>query len=65
MTDLKSIVLAEDNLKDVELTLEAISEHSLTNDVVVVLDGADALDYLYYRGSFKKLCGRKPGGSPV
>ncbi len=53
MSDLKSILLAEDNAKDVELTLEALSEHNLTNDVVVVRDGAEALDYLYYRGKFK------------
>ena len=53
MKDLKSILLAEDNPKDVELTLEALSEHNLANDVVIVRDGAEALDYLYYRGKFK------------
>jgi len=51
-TTLKSILLAEDNPKDVELTLTALEEHNLANDVVVVRDGAEALDYLYRRGSF-------------
>lgn len=53
MTDLKSILLAEDDARDVELTLEALSEHNLANEVVVARDGAEALDYLYYRGRFK------------
>lgn len=49
---LKRILLAEDNPKDVELTLEALEEHNLANDVVVVRNGAEALDYLYRRGEF-------------
>lgn len=53
MNKLKSILLAEDNAKDVELTLAALSEHNLANEVVVVRDGAEALDYLYYRGKFE------------
>lgn len=53
MSDLKSILLAEDNVKDVELTLEALAEHNLANDVVVVHDGAEAVDYLYKRGKFQ------------
>lgn len=52
MNSLKSILLAEDNPKDVELTLEALAEHNLANDVIVANDGADALDYLYRRGKF-------------
>jgi len=51
-TDLKRILLAEDNERDVELTLEALEEHHLANEVVVVRDGEEALDYLYKRGSF-------------
>src|SRR5207244_11475809 len=38
--------------KDVELTLTALDEHNLANEVVVVNDGAEALDYLYRRGKF-------------
>lgn len=53
MNELKSILLAEDNPKDVELTLAALKENNLANDVVVVRDGAEALDYLYARGKFE------------
>lgn len=49
---LKRILLAEDNPKDIELALEALEEHNLANDVVVVRNGAEALDYLYRRGEF-------------
>jgi CheY-like chemotaxis protein len=50
MAELKSILLAEDNPRDVELTLEALAEYNLANEVVVAHDGAEALDYLYRRG---------------
>lgn len=50
MAELKAILLAEDNPKDVELTLEALAEFNLANEVVVVPDGAEALDYLHRRG---------------
>jgi CheY-like chemotaxis protein len=53
MNELKSILLAEDDPRDVELTLEALAEHNLANEVVVVNDGAEALDYLYCRGKFR------------
>jgi len=53
MNDSKSILLAEDNKEDVELIMEALSEHNLENAVVVARDGAEAIDYLYYRGKFK------------
>lgn len=53
MSDFKRILLAEDNAKDVELTLAALEEHNLANEVVVVRDGAETLDYLYRRGKFK------------
>ena len=52
MAELKRILLAEDNEKDVELTLAAMEEHHLANEVVVVTDGAEALDYLCRRGKF-------------
>ncbi len=52
MAELKRILLAEDNPKDVELTLTALDEHNLANEVVVVNDGAEALDYLYRRGKY-------------
>jgi CheY-like chemotaxis protein len=49
---IKSILLAEDNPNDAELTLTALEEHNLANDVVTVGDGAEALDYLFRRGKF-------------
>ncbi|HSY17545.1 MAG TPA: response regulator, partial [Candidatus Acidoferrales bacterium] len=52
MAPLKRILLAEDNAHDVELTLAALEEHNLANEVVVVRDGAEALDYLFHRGQF-------------
>jgi CheY-like chemotaxis protein len=52
MTELRTILLAEDNTRDVELTLEALAEDNLANEVVIVNDGADALDYLHCRGRF-------------
>lgn len=53
MTDLRQILLAEDNVKDVELVLAALKKNNLANEVVVARDGAEALDYLYRRGSFQ------------
>ena len=60
MTELKRILLAEDNPKDVELTLTALDEYHLANEVVVANDGAEALDYLYCRGKFKMRTGNHP-----
>jgi CheY-like chemotaxis protein len=52
MSPLKRILLAEDNERDVELTLAALEEYNLANEVVVARDGAEALDYLHCRGKF-------------
>jgi len=52
MSALGRILLVEDDPKDVELTLTALDEYKLANEVVVVGDGEEALDYLYYRGTF-------------
>ncbi len=52
MTESKTILLAEDNANDIELTLAALGEHHLANEVVVVRDGAEALDYLRRRGAY-------------
>jgi len=51
-TKLKRILLAEDNENDVELTLNALKECRLSNEVEVVRDGAEALDYIYQRGKY-------------
>ena len=50
--ELKRILLVEDNANDVELTLSALESINLANTVDVVDDGAEALDYLNYRGKF-------------
>ncbi|MDK6079584.1 response regulator [Massilia varians] len=49
---LKPILLVEDNPHDLELTLIALSKSQLANEVVIVRDGAEALDYLNRRGEF-------------
>ncbi|MGH8467501.1 MAG: response regulator [Gammaproteobacteria bacterium] len=52
MQDLKTILLVEDNPNDVELTIDALADYRLANEIVVVNDGEAALDYLYRRGRF-------------
>jgi len=52
MSDLARILLVEDDPRDVELTLTALGEYNLANEVVVTRDGEKALDYLYSRGEF-------------
>lgn len=61
MIKLKTFLLAEDNPNDVELTIEALSEHNLANNVVVVNDGVEALEYLRYEGKFTQ----RPKGMPA
>jgi CheY-like chemotaxis protein len=58
MSNFKSILLAEDDPNDAELTLTALSEHNLANSVSLVRDGEEAIDFLYRRGKFKD---RDPG----
>lgn len=52
MSNLKRILLVEDSDNDVQLTLAALEETHLANEVDVVKDGQQALDYLFRRGSF-------------
>jgi CheY-like chemotaxis protein len=61
LIELKRILLVEDDLMDMELTLTALEEKKLANEVLVVHDGEEALNYLYSRGSFRM---RSPG-NPV
>ena len=60
MAPLKRILLAEDNENDVELTLAALGEHNLANEVVIAGDGEEALDYLYCRGNFASRTNANP-----
>jgi CheY-like chemotaxis protein len=46
------ILIVEDDPKDVELTLTALEEYNLANEVIITGNGAEALDYLYCRGKF-------------
>lgn len=62
MASLRPILLVEDSPKDVELTLAALRKSQLANEVVVVRDGAEALDYLYVRGPY---AGRAQGSPAV
>ena len=61
IAELKRIVLAEDNANDVELTLTALRENHVVNEVIVVRDGAEALDYLYRRNGYAD----RPPGNPA
>jgi CheY-like chemotaxis protein len=61
MTSLKRILLVEDSPKDVTLTLAAFEEANLANEVVVVGDGQQALDFLRRQGEFSQ----RSDGSPA
>ncbi|HBL76245.1 MAG: two-component system response regulator [Bacteroidetes bacterium GWF2_42_66] len=51
-TEVKIILIVDDSPKDVELTIAALSEKNIANEIVVAEDGVEALDYLYRRGKF-------------
>ncbi len=50
--EIHEILMAEDSANDAELTMGALSEYNFANRVVLVRNGAEALDYLYRRGRF-------------
>ena len=52
MDKLGYILLADDNANDLELTQRALAQYKLANEIVVVRDGTEALDFLYRRGSY-------------
>jgi len=60
MNKLGRILMVEDDPKDVELTLTALEEYNLANEVIVTRDGEHALDYLYCRGEYKTRSGGNP-----
>ena len=60
MNELGRILIVEDDPKDVELTLTALEEYNLANEVVVTRDGEEALDYLYCRGNFASRTNANP-----
>ncbi len=53
MERLGYILLADDNENDLELEQRALAQYRLANEIVVVRDGAETLDFLYRRGAFK------------
>ena len=61
MNNFGRILMVEDDPKDVELSLTALEEYNLANEVVVARDGEEALDYLYCRGKFAA----RPDGNPA
>jgi CheY-like chemotaxis protein len=60
MNPLRPILLVEDSAKDVELTIEALHDHGLANEVFIARDGVEALDFLCARGKFAGRCGGDP-----
>jgi CheY-like chemotaxis protein len=61
MTGLGRILIVEDDPNDVELTLTALTDYNLANEVVIARDGQQALDYLYCRAEFAA----RPAGNPA
>jgi CheY-like chemotaxis protein len=61
METLKRILLVEDDPNDIELTIGALRECNLANEIVIARDGVEALDYLYRRGNFAS----HPDGNPI
>jgi CheY-like chemotaxis protein len=55
------ILIADDDPEDCELAVEALRESRLKNEVFVVHDGEELLDYLYARGGFTPETAPKPG----
>jgi len=61
MTDIRTILLAEDSLPDAEMAIDALREANLANPIVHVEDGVEALDYLLRRGNHAN----RPEGLPA
>lgn len=62
MATLRPILLVEDSPADIELTLAALQRTKLANDIVVVRDGVEALEYIFSEGKF---AGREQGPPAV
>lgn len=52
IVELRRILLVEDSVNDIKLALSALRDAHLANEVVVVRDGQEALDYLHRRGVY-------------
>ena len=60
MSTLGRILIVEDDPNDIELTMTALADYNLANEVVVTRDGQQALDYLYCRAGFSTRAGGNP-----
>ncbi|MCD9028790.1 response regulator [Luteimonas sp. BDR2-5] len=61
MSDIRTILLAEDSPHDAEMAIDALGEAHLANPIVHVEDGVETLDYLFRRGKFAD----RPEGDPA
>ena len=61
MDKFHKILMVEDSQNDIELILDALSDYNFVNNIVVVRDGEEAMDYLYRRGNFKE----RQAGNPI
>ena len=52
--EIKRILIVDDSPKDIELTVSALGENHLANEIIVAEDGEEALEYLYRRGKFSE-----------
>lgn len=60
MEKLGRILMVEDDTNDVEMTMTALEEYNLANEVIVTRDGEEALDYLYCRGKYESRASDNP-----
>jgi CheY-like chemotaxis protein len=60
ISEIRTILLAEDSLNDIELSMAALRENHVANQVVVTRDGAETLDYLYRRNAYQGRSGINP-----
>jgi two-component system, response regulator len=60
-SDVVEILLVEDNPNDLELALHALKKNNLANDIKIVRDGAEALEFIFGTGAY---AGRKVENGP-
>ncbi len=60
MKAFRNILLVEDSEADIELTMAALQENQLANEVIIARDGCEALDYLFRRGRFQDCADNQP-----
>ena len=60
--DKRAILLVEDNKDDIDLTIRALKQSNIKNEIVVLNDGEEALEYLFHEGKYS---GLGPGDRPA